>query len=63
MSFREMTKGGVNKARYCTKGPSDAMSHFMAKSNFRNTQKLIPRYTAHIFFFKFRRGFYEPKEQ
>ena len=50
MSSRQMTKGCVNKARECTKGPGDAMSHFMAKSNFRIKRKLITRLTAHIFF-------------
>ena len=50
MSFRQMTKGNVNKARDCTKGPGDAMSHFMAKSNFRIKQKLIIHLTAHISF-------------
>ena len=49
MSFGKKTKGSVNKARDSAKRPGDAMSHFMAKSNFRNTQKLITRYTAHIF--------------
>ena len=49
MSFKQMTKGNVYKAWDCTKGPGDAMSHFMAKSNFRIKQKLITCLTAHIF--------------
>ena len=45
-----MTKGNVNKAWDCAKGPGDATSHFVTKSDFRITQKLIKRFTAHIFF-------------
>ena len=50
MSYRQMTKGNVNKAWDCAKGPGDAMSHFVTKSDFRITRKLITRFTAHIFF-------------
>ena len=50
MSKREKTKDNVNKAWVCAKGPGDATSHLMAKSNFRITGKLIARWTAHIFF-------------
>ena len=49
MSFSQKTKGDVNEAWDCAKEPGDATSHFMAKSNFRITRKLIPRSTAHIF--------------
>ena len=45
-----MTKGNVNKAWDCAKGPGDATSHFVTKSDFRITRKLITRFTAHIFF-------------
>ena len=52
MSFGKKTKGSVNKAQDCAKGPGDAMSHYVDKSNFRITRILITRFTVHIFLVK-----------
>ena len=50
ISQRQKAKGDVNKPWNCAKGPGDATSHYVDKSNFRIKQKLIIRFTAHIFF-------------
>ena len=44
--YRQKTKGKTGKGE---SKPGDAMSHYVEKSNFRTTQKLITAFPAHNF--------------
>ena len=50
MSYTQKTNSNVNKAWDGAKGPDDASSHNVDKSNSRTTQKLITSLTAQNFF-------------